>query len=272
MGAVNGRDGRGDALPDRTDELGDLVNVAYTEERLRLGRRWWKLEVGELIAVSDRVVAELVSFEHEVPLGPMDLDPGSAQVVHDRCPVRGHERRERAGLELERERRRVLVVELRAHERLRPGLDGDGRTREPQQQVEEVNRLRREDAAGRAPATSAPGRAAVVVPRQRTRMDNTGHQDATDRIFADRALHAHVVRREPMIHHHSEVEAALIERVHHLDGLRQIDRERLLAEDVLPGLCRRERRVPVQIVGQADRNRVDVVAREQLEVVLVNVW
>src|SRR5262245_43413042 len=64
-------------------------------------------------------------------------------------------------------------------------------------------------------------------------------------------------------------EPALVCKAHELAGLPRRQRERLLADDVLPGLERRLRLRVVQVVRRRDVDDVDAVVLEQRLVALV---
>ena len=65
--------------------------------------------------------------------------------------------------------------------------------------------------------------------------------------------------------------AGLLDRGHELLAFVDRQRQRLFAIDVLAGLERRQRDLGVPMVGRADRDRFDVLAIEQLAIVLVDV-
>ena len=66
---------------------------------------------------------------------------------------------------------------------------------------------------------------------------------------------------------HIKVTPAALDRPLHLDGLLRGEAERLLAQDVLAGLGRRDDRVGVQVVRQADVDGVEVCLGDHLPIV-----
>ena len=232
----------GGGSPRRGDEVSDLVDVSEPEhDVLGARRRRRQAYLGRLVPLTGRKEPQAVAFQLQIALRAVDLQARPREVVRDRGSVRRRHGREGARAEPERHDRRVLVVLVATEERGGPRLDGGYRAREPEQQVEEMDGLRRQDPACGEALAASPRRASGRVARQAAGVKDTAEEHPAERSVGDGALRPDVVGEVAVVHDEPQRDSVPVARGDHLVGAPEIDCERLLAQDVLPGLGRRQR-------------------------------
>ena len=190
----------------------------------------------------------------------MNTDVRGHAAARERGGVR--HRGERAAGKAQGGRERILGLDVVPERIPEPGDLDDRLAHQPEQQVQVVDPLVHETApveADRSPPAGAPVilRGAVVL------ADEVGKHDLAELPVLEQLPELAVDRLGTALEHAAELDSGLLHRRNSSVELRVRDAERLLAEDMLAGLRRRNHPVAVSTARRADAHHVNVVPREK---------